>query len=88
MVNSWRALIADDSAMNKKMLKRLLEDYFRVVNAREACDGLEDIHAVEAALQDKRSEKPFGVILTDCIIHVMDGDEATMKIRKLAKYCR
>jgi CheY-like chemotaxis protein len=49
MVNSWRALIADDSVMNKKMLKRLLEDYFRVVNAREACDGLEDIHAVEAA---------------------------------------
>jgi CheY-like chemotaxis protein len=58
------------------------------VNAREACDGLEDIHAVETTLQDKRSEKPFGVIRTDCIMHVMDGDEATMKILKLAKYCR
>jgi two-component system, NarL family, response regulator DegU len=69
--------IADDHALFRKGLVGLLEDFEFVGQVIEASDGLELIESLKAAcpLPD--------VVLLDLRMPVMDGVEATDRIREL-----
>ncbi len=69
-----KVLVVDDAAFVRAMLKRLIEDNGFVV-AGEAENG-------EEALRSYRSMKPDLVIM-DITMPLMDGIEATKKIRTI-----
>jgi CheY-like chemotaxis protein len=72
---SLRILVAEDNAVNQKLIVRLLEKrghFVHVVpNGREAVDILK--------------EREFDLVLMDMQMQVMDGFEATIEIRKCEK---
>ncbi|GAB4161835.1 MAG: hypothetical protein Fur0037_28350 [Planctomycetota bacterium] len=68
-----RALIVDDDACNRLVVRRMLE--LMGFDCDEACDGL---GAVERA-----SAGSFDLVLMDCSMPVMDGFEAARAIRSL-----
>lgn len=67
-----RVLIAEDNAVNRELLRELLE--MRGYNVVEACDGQE-------ALQ-KMAEAPPDILLLDLGMPVLDGFETVHKIRE------
>ncbi|MEO1229392.1 MAG: response regulator, partial [Myxococcota bacterium] len=67
-----RVLVVDDDATNRLVLSRLLARLGLEVERAE-----HGAQAVERAL-----EAPFDLILMDCEMPVMDGFEATLKIRE------
>lgn len=70
-------LVVDDNALNRKILKEMLED--EGVTVELARNGKE---AVEV-MRERGSE--FNLILMDLIMPVMDGFEATKHIRKITQ---
>lgn len=68
-----RVLVAEDDPMNRKYLGLMLEkvgmDFELVENGQEAVDAME--------------REQFAVVLMDCSMPVMDGYEATRKIREM-----
>ncbi|MGN1414630.1 MAG: response regulator [Anaerovoracaceae bacterium] len=76
-----RVLIADDNQLNREVLKELLVDYGLVVE--EADNGSAAVAAVKS-----REAGYYHFILMDIEMPVMDGYEATMKIRKLPNRIR
>ena len=68
-----KILIVDDVETNRFLLRTQLSDYFYYI--REACNGLEALTAFKEYVPD--------VILMDCQMPVMDGFEATIRIRKI-----
>ncbi|MDG0980502.1 MAG: ATP-binding protein [Halieaceae bacterium] len=68
-------LIVDDVETNRFLLKTQLSDYFEEIN--EASNGLEALAHFERFNPD--------VILMDCQMPVMDGFEATAKVRALER---
>ena len=76
-----RVLVADDNDLNREILKEVLADYGLLVE--EAANGREAVEAV------KRNEPSYyDFILMDIEMAVMDGYEATAKIRNLPNRIR
>ena len=72
-------LIVDDASMNRKMLRRILED--RVEMIYEAEDGQIAVNMIQDTIDNH--EQSFDVILMDFVMPNMNGPEATRKIREL-----
>jgi CheY-like chemotaxis protein len=72
-------LIVDDAPMNRKMLRRILED--RVEMIYEAEDGQIAVNMIQDAIDN--NQQSFDVILMDFVMPNMNGPEATRKIREL-----
>ena len=69
-------LIVDDAALNRKMLRRLIED--RVTSVAEAVDGSDAVNYIRNS-----SESVPDVIFMDYVMPNMDGPTATREIRAL-----
>ena len=74
--NVTRALIVDDSPMNRKLLRLKLESW-ATFECDEAENGSEAVALAEGALA------PYDIILMDVDMPVMNGLQATRKIRHL-----
>jgi len=70
-IPSARVLIVEDNIVNQKLVNALLKKM--AINAELANNGVE-------ALQ-KLAEKRFDLVLMDCQMPIMDGYEATRKLR-------
>jgi DNA-binding NarL/FixJ family response regulator len=77
VTNKLSIAVADDHALFRKGLVGLLEDFGFVENIYEASDGLELIELLKIA--DPLPE----IVLLDLRMPVMDGVEATEKIKEL-----
>ena len=80
MRNKKRVLIVDDVPVNRKMLRRVLESRFDIVE--EAGDGQEAVDLVRSA-QRKGGEALYDVVTMDYQMPVMDGATACRIIRQL-----
>ena len=64
-------LVAEDNPINRKLIQRLLQrlgyEPELVVNGRECIEALH--------------QKPYDVVLMDCQMPILDGYEATLRIR-------
>ena len=69
-------LIVDDAALNRKMLRRLIED--RVTSVAEAVDGSDAVNYIRNS-----SQSVPDVIFMDYVMPNMDGPTATREIRAL-----
>lgn len=67
-----RILLVEDSALNRKLIGSILEKLGCSVDM--ATDGHEALQAITA--------KPYGAVLMDCQMPVMDGFTATQEIRR------
>jgi CheY-like chemotaxis protein len=66
-----KLLIVDDNPINQKILYYSLKKYYEIETAN---NGLEAVEMLE--------KKSFDVVLMDLTMPVMDGAEATLRIRK------
>jgi len=66
-----KLLIVDDNPINQKFLYYSLKKYYEIETAD---NGLEAVEMLE--------KKSFDVVLMDLTMPVMDGAEATLRIRK------
>lgn len=74
-------LIVDDSALNRKMMKR----YFTVCGhtCYEATDGNHAVSMVKERLSTRYGKKTFDAVLMDFVMPVMDGPTACKAIRSI-----
>ena len=73
-VNKLKILIVDDSELNRELLASMLEDeyeIYQVENGKKAIDILE------------KSREEFKLVLLDMNMPVMDGYDATARIRRM-----
>jgi signal transduction histidine kinase/ActR/RegA family two-component response regulator len=70
-----RVLVAEDNAVNQRLVKRMLEKMGHVVDI--ASDGYQ---AVTLAMAN-----PYDIVIMDCSMPEMDGYQATAEIRRLNK---
>ena len=66
-----RVLVVEDNVTNQMVAKFILEDFG--INADLAANGEEALHALE--------NLPYDLVLMDCQMPVMDGFDATIRIR-------
>jgi len=79
----WSCLLVDDSAVNRKMLKRSLADCFSLIE--EANNGLECVDKVVASMQltadGSIRGQGYDLIITDYIMPECHGIEAVRRLR-------
>lgn len=73
-----RVLVVDDSVLNRKLLGHYLSQHFTEV--LYACNGQE---AVNTVIDTMHAETTLDIIFMDSVMPVMDGLEATQKIRQM-----
>lgn len=78
-----KILIVDDVASCRKVHRKLVGDYCEIVD--EACDGVECVSKVEAALNN---HVPYDAILLDNTMPNMSGPEAARRVRELGCRCK
>jgi|SRR5712692_2720615 len=73
-----KVLIAEDNAVNRELLRELLET--RGYTVLEACDGQEALHMIDQAQPD--------ILLLDIGMPVLDGFAVVRKIRENPHLCK
>ena len=76
-----RVLLVDDNTLNRNILKAILLD--RSIQVEEAANGSEAVSQVQ-----EREPGHYHFILIDLEMPVMDGYEATIRIRRLPNRIR
>ncbi|HET9908964.1 MAG TPA: response regulator transcription factor [Anaerolineales bacterium] len=74
MLKTLRILIVDDQQHTRRSLRALLATRFRLIDTREATNGIEAIRCVEECKPD--------LVLMDVRMPEMDGIEATRIIKR------
>uniref|UniRef100_A0A6B2LSD9 Response regulatory domain-containing protein n=1 Tax=Arcella intermedia TaxID=1963864 RepID=A0A6B2LSD9_9EUKA len=69
-------MFVDDTEMNRKLGHLLLKNYFSEIDFAE--DGQDALKKVAA--------KQYGIIFMDCMMPLMNGIDATKKIRELEHF--
>jgi CheY-like chemotaxis protein len=77
---AFRLLLVDDSAMNRKIVKRVLEGKFNLID--EAENGAEAVKMIRTASDDKL---PYHLVVMDSHMPVMNGLDATKVIKSIGK---
>ena len=78
LIEPLRVLVVDDSAMNRKLLVRLLQ------NQGHTCDQAENgLAAVDKVKEALANDKPYDSILMDNLMPEMNGPDAAKEIRAL-----
>lgn len=73
-----RALVVDDSKFNRKILGKTIEVFFSDIEFAE--NGLEAVNKVTIAME---ASDDYSIVFMDSMMPIMDGIEATGKIRAL-----
>lgn len=74
----WRLLVVDDHPVNRLLVKRVLQSSWPQAEILEAADGQQCL--------DKLAQGPVDLVLMDMVMPVMDGIEATRRIRAEAAW--
>ena len=69
----WRLLVVDDHPVNRLLVKRVLQTSWPEAEILEAADGQQCLDTLERG--------PVDLVLMDMVMPVMDGIEATRRIR-------
>ncbi|MFY7873777.1 MAG: response regulator, partial [Limnohabitans sp.] len=69
----WRLLVVDDHPVNRLLVKRVLQNAWPQAEILEAADGQQCL--------DRLAQGPVDLVLMDMMMPVMDGIEATRRIR-------
>ena len=69
----WRLLVVDDHPVNRLLVKRVLQNSWPQADILEAADGQRCL--------DMLAQGPVDLVLMDMVMPVMDGVEATRRIR-------
>jgi CheY-like chemotaxis protein len=77
MQRTWRFLVVDDHPINRLLARQALLRQWPGSEVQECDDGDKAVRMLEAA-----DDQAFDLVLMDMVMPVMDGVEATQKIRQ------
>ncbi len=72
--SAWRLLVVDDHPVNRLLVKRVLQNAWPQAEVLEAVDGQQCL--------ERLAQGPVDLVLMDMVMPVMDGIEATRRLRQ------
>ena len=72
--NAWRLLVVDDHPVNRLLAKKVLQNAWPEAEVLEAVDGQQCL--------ERLAQGPVDLVLMDMVMPVMDGIEATRRLRQ------